>query len=35
MRLEDCALLMGVVASFAGIARVIYFTRRMHWCGGR
>ena len=31
LRLEDQALLVGAVASFAAIAAVMYFTRRMDW----
>jgi inner membrane protein len=34
MRLEDYALLVGAVASFAAIALVMYFTRRIDWYGG-
>ncbi len=33
MRLEDLALLIGAVASFAAIAAVMYFTRRVDWYG--
>jgi inner membrane protein len=33
MRLEDLALLVGAVASFAAIAAVMYFTRRIDWYG--
>jgi len=33
MRLEDWALLVGAVASFAAIAAVMYFTRRIDWYG--
>ncbi len=33
MRLEDYALLVGAVASFAAIALVMYFTRRIDWYG--
>lgn len=33
MRLEDFALLVGAVASFAAIAAVMYFTRRLDWYG--
>lgn len=33
MRLEDYALLVGAVASFAAIAAVMYFTRRIDWYG--
>jgi inner membrane protein len=33
MRLEDFALLVGAVASFAAIAAVMYFTRRIDWYG--
>jgi inner membrane protein len=33
MRLEDEALLVGAVASFAAIAAVMYFTRRLDWYG--
>lgn len=35
MRLEDYALLVGAVASFAAIALVMYFTRRIDWYGAR
>lgn len=35
MRQEDYALLVGAVASFAAIALVMYFTRRIDWYGGR
>ncbi len=31
MRLEDLALLVGAVSSFAAIAAVMYFTRRINW----
>jgi inner membrane protein len=31
LRLEDQALLVGAIASFAAIAAVMYFTRRMDW----
>ncbi len=31
LRLEDQALLVGALASFAAIAAVMYFTRRMDW----
>lgn len=31
MRLEDLALLFGAVGSFAAIAAVMYFTRRLNW----
>lgn len=34
MRLEDYALLVGALASFAAIATVMYFTRRIDWYGG-
>jgi inner membrane protein len=33
MRLEDLALLVGAVSSFAAIAAVMYFTRRIDWYG--
>lgn len=33
MRLEDFALLVGAVASFAAIATVMFFTRRLDWYG--
>lgn len=33
MRLEDLALLVGAVASFAAIAAVMYFTRKLDWYG--
>ncbi len=33
MRLEDLALLVGAVASFAAIAAVMYLTRRLDWYG--
>ena len=33
MRLEDLALLIGAVVSFAAIAAVMYFTRRIDWYG--
>ena len=33
MRLEDLALLIGALASFAAIATVMYFTRRIDWYG--
>lgn len=33
MRLEDYALLVGALASFAAIAAVMYFTRRVDWYG--
>lgn len=33
MRLEDMALLVGAVASFAAIAAVMYFTRKIDWYG--
>jgi len=33
MRLEDTALLVGAVASFAAIAAVMYFTRKINWYG--
>ena len=35
MRLEDLALLVGAVASFAAISAVMYFTRRIDWYGAR
>lgn len=35
MRLEDFALLVGAVTSFAAIAAVMYFTRRIDWYGSR
>jgi len=35
MRLEDFALLVGAVTSFAAIAAVMYFTRRLDWYGSR
>jgi inner membrane protein len=31
LRLEDNALLVGAVASFAAVAAVMYFTRNMNW----
>jgi inner membrane protein len=34
MRLEDWALLVGAVTSFAAIAAVMFFTRRLDWYGG-
>ena len=34
MRLEDYALLVGALASFAAIAAVMWFTRRIDWYGG-
>ena len=34
MRLEDLALLIGALASFAAIAAVMYFTRKIDWYGG-
>jgi inner membrane protein len=34
MRLEDLALLVGALVSFAAIAAVMYFTRRIDWYGG-
>jgi inner membrane protein len=34
MRLEDWALLVGALTSFAAIAAVMYFTRRIDWYGG-
>jgi inner membrane protein len=34
MRLEDYALLVGAVSSFAAIALVMFFTRRIDWYGG-
>ena len=33
MRLEDFALLVGAVASFAAITAVMYFTRKLDWYG--
>lgn len=33
MRLEDLALLVGALTSFAAIAAVMYFTRRIDWYG--
>ena len=33
LRLEDFALLVGAAASFAAIAAVMYFTRRIDWYG--
>ena len=33
MRLEDFALLIGALTSFAAIAAVMYFTRRVDWYG--
>ena len=33
MRLEDWALLVGAVTSFAAIAAVMYFTRKIDWYG--
>lgn len=33
MRLEDLALLIGAVTSFAAIAAAMYFTRRIDWYG--
>jgi len=33
MRLEDWALLVGAVTSFAAIAAVMYFTRGIDWYG--
>jgi len=33
MRLEDLALLIGALVSFAAIAAVMYFTRRIDWYG--
>jgi inner membrane protein len=33
MRLEDWALLVGAVASFAAIAAVMFFTRKVDWYG--
>jgi len=35
MRLEDFALLVGALTSFAAIAAVMYFTRRIDWYGSR
>jgi len=35
MRLEDFALLVGAVTSFAAIAAVMYFTRRIDWYGSK
>jgi inner membrane protein len=34
MRLEDWALLVGAVASFAAIAAVMFLTRKIDWYGG-
>jgi inner membrane protein len=34
LRLEDNALLVGSIASFAAIAAVMYFTRSIDWYGG-
>jgi inner membrane protein len=34
LRLEDQALLLGALASFAAISAVMYFTRHMEWYGG-
>lgn len=34
MRLEDWALLVGAVTSFAAIATAMYFTRNIDWYGG-
>ena len=33
MRLEDYALLVGALASFAAIFAVMYFTRKLDWYG--
>jgi inner membrane protein len=33
MRLEDYALLVGAVTSFAAIAAVMFFTRKLNWYG--
>lgn len=33
LRLEDNALLVGAIASFAAVGAVMYFTRRMDWYG--
>ncbi len=33
LRLEDQALLLGALASFAAVAAVMYFTRHMDWYG--
>jgi inner membrane protein involved in colicin E2 resistance len=33
MRLEDYALLVGAFSSFAAIAAVMYFTRKLDWYG--
>ena len=33
MRLEDYALLVGALSSFAAIAAVMYFTRKVDWYG--
>jgi inner membrane protein len=33
LRLEDDALLVGAIASFAAVAAAMYFTRRMDWYG--
>ncbi|MBN8553107.1 MAG: cell envelope integrity protein CreD [Caulobacterales bacterium] len=35
MRLEDYALLVGALASFAAIAAVMWFTRNVDWYGGK
>ena len=35
MRLEDYALLVGALASFAAIAAVMWFTRNIDWYGGK
>lgn len=35
MRLEDWALLVGAVASFAAIAAVMFFTRKVDWYGSQ
>ncbi len=35
LRLEDEALLVGAIASFAAIAAVMYFTRRLDWYSSR
>jgi inner membrane protein len=35
MRLEDYALLVGALASFAAIALVMFFTRRIDWYGAQ
>ena len=35
LRLEDDALLVGAIASFAAVATVMYFTRRIDWYSSR